>query len=263
MRAFPSRLWSLALFSLALSPGCGGSKQEMPAVPQTQQQEVGTQAYVVQDVSGSTVEGRVLYQGKVPAPKRVQVTQDSEVCGKQRVIPLARVQNGGVDETVVWIDDIARGKPFSSPPLTLRQKNCAYLPHVSVIAPGEINVTSEDPIPHNVHTYAQHSREYNESMNQLRSDISLRFPRADLISVRCDLHGWMQAYVVVAKNPYYAVASQGGKFRMDNVPAGHYHVKVWSESLGEDDKEIVVEAGKRTHVDFTLQSQTAQIPGGK
>ena len=100
-------------------------------------------------------------------------------------------------------------------------------------------------------------------MNPLRSNISLSFPRPDLISVRCDLHGWMQAYVVVAKNPYYAMTSQGGKFRLDGVPPGRYHMKVWNESLGEHDQEIVVEADKPTHIDFTLQSQASQTPGGK
>jgi hypothetical protein len=217
----------------------------------------------VQDAAGSTVEGRVLFQGKVAATKRVQVTQDSDVCGKQREIQAIRVQNGGVDDAVVWLDDIARGKPFVFPPLTIKQKDCAFLPHVSIMAPGEIKISSEDPIPHNVHTYAQHNREYNESMNQLRSEISLSFPRSDLITVRCDLHGWMQAHVVVAKNPYYAVTSRGGQFRLEAVPPGRYHMKVWSESLGEYDQEIVVEAGKPAHIDFTLQSQTAQAPGGK
>jgi Carboxypeptidase regulatory-like domain len=267
MREFLTILWFFTIFSLVLSTGCGGSKQEEPA-PQAplagaQQEAAGARAYVVQEAEGSAIEGRVLLQGKAPPPKRVQVTQDSEVCGKQREVYSVRVQNGGVDEAVVWIDDIQRGKPFSFPPLTIRQKDCTFVPHVSVAAPGEIKVASEDPIPHNVHTYAQASREYNESMNQLRSEISLSLPRPDLISVRCDLHGWMQAYVVVAKNPYYAVTSQGGNFRIDSVPPGRYHLKVWSESLGEDDKEILVEAGKPTHIDFTLQGQAAQTAGGK
>ena len=266
MRVSPSIVHALIILSFGLLSGCGGSIQEAPARPaasaEVRPDEANAHAYVVQDVAGSTVEGRVLFQGKVPPPKQVQVTQDSGICGKQHEIYTARVRNGGVDEAVVWIDDIERGKPFAFPPAAIRQKGCTFLPHVSIMAPGEIETRSEDPIPHNVHTYSQHSREYNESMNQLRSDISLSFLRPDVISVRCDLHGWMQAYVVVAKNPYYAVTSQGGKFRIDGVPPGHYHMKVWSESLIEDDSEIVVEAGKPTHIDFTLRSQTTQTPAG-
>jgi len=258
---------TLMLLSFALSVGCRGSEQEAP-VPQAspaqvQPVETVAPAYVVQDVAGSAVEGRVLFEGEIPPPRRVQVTEDSETCGKQREVYPVRVQNGGVNDAVVWIEDITRGKPFSFPPPEMTQKDCTFLPHVSVMAPGEIKIKSEDPIPHNVHTYAEHSREYNESMNQLRSEIVLSFPRIDLISMRCDLHGWMQAYVVVAKNPYYAVTSQGGKFRMDGVPPGHYRMKVWSESLGEKEQEIMVEADKPTHVDFTLQGQAAQTPGGK
>ena len=98
-------------------------------------------------------------------------------------------------------------------------------------------------------------------MNQLRRDVSLSFPRPDLISVRCDLHGWMQAYVVIVQNPYYAISDKGGKFTLDGVPTGHYHLKVWTESLGESEQEIVVEAGKPTRADFTLKSQSAQGSG--
>jgi len=238
---------------------------DQPAPAETQPDEAGVAAYAVRDVAGSTVEGRVLFQGPAPPPKRVQVTQDAEFCGRQREVYSLRMRDSGVDEAVVWIENIQQGKSFAFPPPLLNQKGCEYLPHVSVMAPGEIEITSEDPIPHNIHTYAQNNREYNESMNTLRPKISLRFPRPDIISVRCDLHGWMQGYVVVAKNPYYAITSQGGRFRLENVPPGQYRLKVWSESMGESEQEqeIVVEAGKVTRADFTLQSPTAATGGGK
>jgi hypothetical protein len=107
----------------------------------------------------------------------------------------------------------------------------------------------------------QHRRDCNESMSSLQSDISLSFLQPDVISVRCDLHGWMQAYVVVAKNPYYAISENGGKYKLDGVPTGHYRLKVWSESLGASEQEIVVEAGKPTRADFILKSPTAQASG--
>jgi hypothetical protein len=207
------------------------------------------------------VQGAVQLQGAPPPPKRIQVAQDVDVCGETREIYPVRVENGGVDDAVVWIDDIQRGKAFSFPPARIDQKNCTYLPHVVVMQAGDVNITSGDPIPHSVHTRAQHNRDYDESMSPLQSEISLSFPRPDVISVRCDLHGWMQAYVVVAKNPYYAVTENGGKFKLDGVPKGRYHLKVWSESLGESEQEIVVEAGKPTRADFTLKSRTAQASG--
>jgi plastocyanin len=256
--------WVAAVLSVVLF-GCGGSKQGVDstqeAAPAAAQPEQSAPQYAVQEMPGSVVEGRILLEGAPPPPKKVQVTQDADACGKTREVYPVRVENGGVNDAVVWIDDIQRGKPFAFPAVQIEQKNCTYVPHVVIMQAGDVKITSDDPIPHNVHTYAQHNREYNESMNQLKRDISLNFPRPDVISVRCDLHAWMQAYIVIAKNPYYAVSAKGGKFTLDGVPPGHYHLKVWSESLGESDQEISVEAGKSTSVDFKLKSQAAQGSG--
>ncbi len=242
------RVWAAIILSTVFF-GCEKSKEQ--SAPQ----------YTVQELPGSVVEGRVQWQGVPPPPKRIQVAQDVDVCGKTREVYPVRVENGGVDDTVVWIDDIQRGKAFSFPPAHIDQKNCTYLPHVVLMQVGDVSITSQDPIPHSVHTHGQHNRDYNESMSSLQHDISLSFLRPDVISVRCDLHGWMQAYVVVAKNPYYAISVNGGKFKLDGVPKGHYHLKVWSESLDEREQEIVVEAGKPTRTDFTLKSQTALASG--
>ena len=241
-------VWATIILSTVFF-GCGRSKEQ--SVPQ----------YAVQELPGSVVEGRVQLEGAPPSPKRIQVAQDADVCGKTREVYPVRVENGGVDDAVVWIDDIQRGKAFSFPPAQIDQKNCTYIPHVVVMQAGNVNITSQDPIPHSVHTHAQHNRDYDESMSPLQHEISLSFLRPDVISVRCELHGWMQAYVVVAKNPYYAISENGGKFKLDGVPTGHYRLKVWSENLGESEQEIVVEAGKPTRADFTLKSQTTKASG--
>ncbi len=243
------RVWVAIILSAVLF-GCGRSKE--PSVPQ----------YSVQELPGSVVEGTVQWQGAPPPPKRIQVAQDVDVCGETREVYPVRVENGGVDDAVVWIDDIQRGKAFSFPPAQIDQKNCTYLPHVVVMQAGNVNITSQDPIPHSVHTHAQHNQDYDESMSPLQHEISLSFLQPDVISIRCELHGWMQAYVVVAKNPYYAISENGGKFKLDEVPKGHYHLKVWSESLGETEQEIVVEAGKPTGADFILKSHTPSAAGG-
>jgi hypothetical protein len=243
-----TRVWAGIIVSTVLF-GCGRSKEQ------------NAPEYAVQELPGTVVEGTVQFQGAPPPPKRIQVAQDVDFCGETREVYSVRVENGGVDDAVIWIDDIQRGKAFSFPPAQIDQKNCTYLPHVVVMQVGDVNITSGDPIPHSVHTHGQHNRDYDESMSSLQSDISLSFLRPDVISVRCNLHGWMQAYVVVAKNPYYTISENGGKFKLDGVPTGHYHLKVWSESLGESEQEIVVEAGKPTRADFTLKSHAPSAAG--
>ena len=107
---------------------------------------------------------------------------------------------------------------------------------------------------HNVHVISYANREVNKAMPVGAVPQEITLARADRVTVRCDVHKWMTAYVVVAKNPYYVVSGAGGQFRLEGVPAGHYHLKVWQESLGELDQEITVEAAKTTETSFTYRS---------
>ena len=223
--------------------------------------EQSSSQYSVQELPGSLVEGTVQFQGTVPPPRKIQVAQDADVCGHTREVFPLHVQNGGVDDAVVWIDNIHAGRAFTFPPAHLDQRDCTYLPHVVLMQAGDLTITSRDPIPHSVHTHAQRNRDYDESMSSLQGDISLDFQRPDVISVRCDLHGWMQAYVIVAKNPYYSITHNGGKFELDGVPKGRYVLKVWSESLGESEQEIVVDEGKSTKADFQFKSPAEHAAG--
>lgn len=250
----------------ALLVGCGDTKQQAGPAQEAEPAAIRAQIdtgpqYTVQELPGSVVEGRVLLEGTPPPPKTIQVMENVEICGTTRQVYAVRVENGGVDDAVVWIDDIQRGKRFSFHPAQIEQKNCAFVPNIVIMRAGELKINSQDPIPHNVHTYAHHNREYNESMNRSRRDISLSFPHPDIISIRCDLHEWMQAYAVIAKNPYYAISENGGTFKLDGVPPGRYHLMVWSKSLGESEQEIVVETGKPTKADFNLKSQAARDSG--
>ena len=44
-----------------------------------------------------------------------------------------------------------------------------------------------------------------------------------MMPFKCDVHGWMHAYVGVLDHPYFAVTHDGGKFELKNLPAGHLH----------------------------------------
>jgi len=254
-RSAPSKFFSIggpACAVIILSTvlfGCRGSTEQN-----------GSQ-YRVQELPGSLVEGTVRLQGTPPPAKKIQVAQDADVCGETREVFPVRVKNGGIDDAVVWIDDIQRGKAFSFPPAQVDQGDCTFFPHIVLMHPGDVKITSRDPIPHSVHTHARHNRDYDESMSPLKPDISLSFQEPDVIGVRCDLHSWMQAYVIVAKNPYYAITENGGKFKLDGVPKGHYRLKVWSENLGGSEQMIDVEEGQPTKADFELKSPTEHAAG--
>lgn len=252
------------LFSVsAIAAGCRGSKS---ATATASDPEVGNQpvqvaatAYQVDAVTnGGSIEGQILLTGKSIPPRPVLVNQDVSVCGSRRLVYPVKLDGNGIEDAVVWIDDIHRGKAYDFPPAVLDQKKCAYDPHIVVMQPGDLMVKTDDPVPHNVHSYSEVNRTYNESMNPLNRQLTLHFARPERISFKCDLHGWMQAYIVVAANPYYAMTREKGTFELRDVPPGTYQLKVWQETLGETAQSVTVEAGKTTKVVFRLNSPASE-----
>ena len=224
---------------------------------QESQQSAASSSYAVRAIEESvsgTVSGRILYRGKPVQPKRFTVTSDTSTCGTTKEVYPVKIEQGGIADAVVWIDDITSGKAFDFPPALIDQKKCSFVPHVLLMKGGELKLGNTDMCLHNVHVISYANREVNKAMPVGAVPQEITLARADRVTVRCDVHKWMTAYVVVAKNPYYVVSGAGGQFRLEGVPAGHYHLKVWQESLGELDQEITVEAAKTTETSFTYRS---------
>ncbi|HYY72458.1 MAG TPA: hypothetical protein VE778_02585 [Candidatus Bathyarchaeia archaeon] len=208
---------------------------------------------VIDEAGAGTVSGRILYTGKPVPPKQFTVTSDNSICGNTKEIYPVKIEQGGIADAVVWIDDITNGKAFDFPSPMIDQKKCAFVPHILLMKPGELKLGNTDLCLHNIHVRSYANREVNKAIPPGAAAQEITLARADRVTVRCDVHKWMNSYVVVAKNPYYVVSGEGGKFRLDGVPAGHYHLKVWQESLGELDQEITVEAVKTTETSFSYR----------
>jgi plastocyanin len=243
--------------------GWGGSASDAAvgapqAVSPSASSTTGSSHYVVQAVENSTagtISGRILYTGKPVVPKRYTVTSDTAVCGTTQEVYPVKIVEGGIVDAVVWIDDIASGKAFNYPSPMIDQKKCAFVPHVLVMKGGELKLGNTDLCMHNVHVITFANREANKAIPPGAGPQEITLARADRVTVRCDVHKWMNSYVVVAKNPYYVISGAGGKFRLEGVPAGHYHLKVWQETFGELDQEITVEPSKSTEASFTYREK--------
>src|SRR5262249_15151279 len=50
--------------------------------------------------------------------------------------------------------------------------------------------------------------------------------------VNCNIHPWMEAYMSVHDNPYFAVTDQEGHFEIKNLPAGvDLTFRIWQEKV--------------------------------
>ena len=176
--------------------------------------------------------------------------------GIQNVVIYARVRGGGELKM-----------PEKNP--TVDQKDCRYLPHVIAVPVGvTVDVTSNDPVAHNVHSHATKNEAKNFQIPKKGIIIPYEITKAEEIKLTCDIHAWMSGYIVAVNSNYYTVTGQKddkdnwihpddyeksddtGKYTIKDVPAGRARVVVWHEKLGSANKTVEVPESGDLKVDF-------------
>ena len=75
-----------------------------------------------------------------------------------------------------------------------------------------------------------------------------------MVPFKCDVHGWMNAYVGVLDHPYYAVTDKDGKFELKSLPPGTYTIEAWHEKLGAQEQKVTLGQKESKDVSFTFKA---------
>jgi len=212
-------------------------------------------AYTGGDVKdGGSISGTVKFAGSAPAPKKLEITKDKEVCGKgEKVDKTLVVSNGNLANAVVSITDIKTGKKIDTKKVTLDQKDCEYHPHVLAFPVGTpVEIQNPDGILHNVHSYSKVNPTFNIAQPKFKKTVEVKIDKPEAINVKCDVHGWMSGWLVATESPYVAVTDNSGNFKLTDVPAGTYNVEVWHETLGKSSQKVTVKAKEDAKANFEL-----------
>ena len=73
-----------------------------------------------------------------------------------------------------------------------------------------------------------------------------------MLPFKCDVHGWMNAYVGVLPHPFFDTTAGAGTFDISNLPAGDYVLEAWHEMLGTQTQNVTVADGETAEVTFTF-----------
>jgi plastocyanin len=199
--------------------------------------------YITAPSWGATIKGNVRYTGAPVERKKLPVTIDQYICGKEKdAEELVLSPANGIRNAVVSLQNPPPGTKWASndSSVTMDQKQCAFVPRVIIVpVGGTVEFLNSDRLLHNVKSAGKENPPFNRAQPHARS-ISFKFKKPEILRVDCDLHSWMRGWVVVAEHPFYAVTNERGEFILDNVPPGKYSLQVWQESLGTVTQEVVV-----------------------
>ncbi len=205
-----------------------------------------------------SVKGRIIWKGDVPEPVLLHPkgasVKDAEVCAATDMYRQDLVvdpETKGIANIFIYLRKAPKkihpdAKEFESS-VIFDQKNCTFIPHAMLVRAGQsVEVLNSDPVAHNTHTYPIRNKGENLTVAPMTTAGKgpLFTTRASEIlptEVKCDFHGWMNAYWLILNHPYAAITAKDGSFEISNLPAGRHKFRVWHERVGYLERSLVVE----------------------
>jgi plastocyanin len=218
-------------------------------------------APAVDPAIAATVTGKVTFTGTAPAPAPIKLGADP-YCEKAN--PGLTTENavvakdGAVGNVFVYVKDGLGDRAFPAPsqPVVLDQKGCHYTPHVLGVQVGQpLQIVNSDDTLHNIHGLPKANKEFNQGQPIQGMKMTHTFSTKEvMIPFKCDVHGWMNAWIGVLDHPYYAVTSTDGTFSLKGLPPGTYTIEAWHERLGTQTQTVTVGEKETKDLAFTFKA---------
>jgi hypothetical protein len=219
-------------------------------------------AFPVDTANAATVTGRVAFTGAKPVMARIDMSEETTCAGKHPggafVEQVVVNDNGTLRNVFVYVKSGVPANlqfPVPATPVEIDQNGCQYQPHVFGIQVAQtLNIKNEDGLLHNIKALPTANRPFNISqpsnMTTPRS-----FSTAEvMVPLQCNVHSWMNAFVGVRSDPYYAVTGADGTFRIGRLPPGTYTIEAWQEKYGTQTQTVTVAAKESKAITFTFHS---------
>ena len=262
MRLRNIRQYALGFAIAASVVACGGGEQSTSEKPSSPSAAPSGQK--VDTATAGNVTGMAMLEGTAPANEPIKMNADP-VCMKENKGPQLQetytVGSGGtLGNVFVYVKDGLGNYVFDTPtePLMLDQKGCRYRPHVFGVRVNQpVQIVNSDPTLHNIHALPKANKEFNNGQPIQGMKMTHTFTEKEvMLPFKCDVHGWMNAYVGVLDHPYYAVTDKSGTFELKSLPPGTYTIEAWHEKLGTQEQKITVGAKESKEANFAFKTTT-------
>jgi hypothetical protein len=253
-RSVPFLLLTPVLLALACGDN-GDQARGGEAAADHVQVDAGTAGQVV---------GTVSFDGAAPAGQPIDMRGEQACAEKHDGPPTDRpvvvADDGGLKNVYVYVrEGLPSGPwPAADQDVELDQDGCLYIPRVLGLQTGQtLVIRNSDGLLHNVNARPTNQRGFNISQpTNMTTNRSFAQPEV-MIPVRCDVHGWMAAYIGVQDHPYFAVTPENGEYRIENLPPGEYVIEAWHESYGTQTQTVTVAESGEARADFQYSAAMA------
>jgi plastocyanin len=220
----------------------------------------------VDAATAGEVTGSVVLDGTAGANAPIRMSADP-ICLRENKTPQTQesfevgTDGKSLANVFVYVKDGLGNYTYDAPTEAAKidQKECRYHPHVFGLRVGQpLEIVNDDPTLHNIHASPKVNTEFNTGQPIQGMKTTHTFDKPEvMVPFKCDVHGWMNAYVGIVAHPYFAVTGKDGKFDLKTLPPGTYTIEAWHEKLGTQEMKVTIGAKETKDVSFTFKATGA------
>ena len=165
-----------------------------------------------------------------------------------------RVQDArgrAVTDAVVYAEPDGRQLPLAKKTAVMDQRNRMFVPHVLAVQTGtSVSFPNSDDVRHHVYSFSS-AKTFQLPLYKGTPANPEVFDRAGVVTLGCNIHDQMSAYIVVVDTPYFA-KTVNGVAELDGVEAGRFTLRVWvpDSRLEPPSRSISVTGAERLSFTF-------------
>jgi len=116
-------------------------------------------------------------------------------------------------------------------PMVLAQQNVQFTPYVLIVPVGSsVSFPNKDKVRHHVYSFSA-PKKFELKLYGRDETRTVTFDKPGAVSLGCNIHDTMMAFIYVTETPYAAKSGADGTATVQDVPAGAGQLMVWHPDL--------------------------------
>ncbi len=166
-------------------------------------------------------------------------------------VEIKDAKNLPVADAVASLTPLDRPATVTPPaePVVINQVKEEFQPYVTAVVTGtRVRFPNNDKVQHHVFSLSK-TKSFDLGLYRGEPRELITFDQPGVVTLGCNIHDWMSAYVVVLATPFFKLTAADGLAPLPTLPPGRYRLEVWHPRLkAAVTREIAVENTPVTQV---------------
>ena len=125
---------------------------------------------------------------------------------------------------------IAAADDALATPPTMNQRELSFKPHLLIVETGtEIAFPNEDDVRHHVYSFSPAKR-FDLTIDSGSTERPI-FDQAGIVTLGCNIHDDMLAYVLVVDTPHFTKTDANGFASLPALTSGSFEINIWTPRM--------------------------------